>query len=350
MNWRNPCIPLGIAALIFAGAPFSVSGAEVNVKGKVSAAPGERHVGLKLGNDGIEVNIDGKLFTVYRFDEQGTPVFYPVIGPNGENITRHYPMVEGVADELKDHPHHRSIWFGHHDVNGYNLWALGTSKDGGVTKHRKVRHMRSGAGDEAAVLIVENDWIGGGEMICSDEREYRFCALGNGEVLLDYIVTVKADQEKAVRFGNQKDGIMAMRVAPWMRLEDREGNRWTGSIVNSEGAEGKEAWGKRADWIDYFGTAPDGKVYGIAIFDHPENLRHPTWWHARHYGLCSANPFGQGSFEKGTAAPDAGSYTIKEGDELRLHYRFYIHRGDTREAKVGEYYERFAKEASRAKD
>ncbi|MEZ5433878.1 MAG: hypothetical protein R3F31_22470 [Verrucomicrobiales bacterium] len=25
--------------------------------------------------------------------------------------------------------------------------------------------------------------------------------------------------------------------------------------------------------------------------------RHPTWWHARTYGLCAANSWGQHSFE-----------------------------------------------------
>jgi len=31
-------------------------------------------------------------------------------------------------------------------------------------------------------------------------------------------------------------------------------------------------------------------------FDNPKNLRHPTYWHARHYGLLAANPFGLGEF------------------------------------------------------
>jgi methane monooxygenase PmoA-like len=63
-------------------------------------------------------------------------------------------------------------------------------------------------------------------------------------------------------------------------------------MVNSEGSVGeKSVWGKRADWVDFYGTIA-GEDVGIANFDNPNNLRHPTYWHARHYGLLAANPFG----------------------------------------------------------
>ncbi len=301
------------------------------------------HVGLALKGDGIEVKIDGKLFTAYRFDELGTPIFYPVIGPFGRSMTRHYPMKKGVPGELTDHEHHRSIWFGHRDVNGHSFWSV--ARDPGVTVHRAVRKMVSGGGGRAALIAVENDLVSAaGAAVCSEAREYRIRGLGRGEVLLDYIVTIKADKGTEVRFGNQKDGIMAIRVAPWLRFEDRKGVRGTGEILNSEGLEGKEAWGQRADWVDYYGTDPDGNVCGVALFDHPENLRHPTWWHARSYGLLTANPFGQGDFEKGKAPEEAGNYTVKEGDELRLWYRFYFHRGDAKEAQVVARYREFAGE------
>jgi hypothetical protein len=87
---------------------------------------------------------------------------------------------------------------------------------------------------------------------------------------------------------------------------NKKGNyEGTGTIVNAEGIRdtnsiGKkndQTWGKRSNWVDYF-AKKDGKVYGIAIFDHPKNPRHPTWWHVRSYALFAANPFGQHDFEK----------------------------------------------------
>ena len=32
----------------------------------------------------------------------------------------------------------------------------------------------------------------------------------------------------------------------------------------------------------------NGKEYGVAVFDHPQNPRHPTRWHVREYGLLAA--------------------------------------------------------------
>ena len=57
--------------------------------------------------DRVRVEIEGRLFTEWRFKDWMAPYFYPVIGPNGESITRHYPMKAGVKGESQDHAHHR---------------------------------------------------------------------------------------------------------------------------------------------------------------------------------------------------------------------------------------------------
>jgi hypothetical protein len=116
----------------------------------------------------------------------------------------------------------------------------------------------------------------------------------------------------------------------------------TGHILTAAGARDADAWGKRADWCDYYATK-DGKTYGIAIFDHPQNVRHPTWWMARDYGLFNANPFGQSEFEPEKKLPkNAGDCTIPAGGSLTLRYRFYFHEGDPETAKVGARYADFA--------
>ena len=102
-----------------------------------------------------------------------------------------------------------------------------------------------------------------------------------------------------------------------------------------------DAWGKRADWCDYF--APyNGKTYGVAIFDHPQNLRHPTWWMARDYGLFAANPFGQHDYENLKDQPHIGDYTIPAGGSLTMRYRFYFHEGDPEAAQVAARYADYA--------
>ena len=39
-------------------------------------------------------------------------------------------------------------------------------------------------------------------------------------------------------------------------------------------ARGCALWGKRSRWVAYHGPI-DGQEVGVAIFDHPENPRHP---------------------------------------------------------------------------
>ena len=79
------------------------------------------------------------------------------------------------------------------------------------------------------------------------------------------------------------------------------------------------------------------------MMDHPSNLRHPSWWHARDYGLFAVNPFGQSKFEK-EAPKDAGDYAIKSGESVTLTYRVMIDAGKPETAALGESYKAFATE------
>ena len=136
---------------------------------------------------------------------------------------------------------------------------------------------------------------------------------------------------------------MALRLAETMRLKPNKENAGTpgGHIVNSEGVRDNATWGKRAAWCDYFGPV-DGKTVGVAIFDHPQNPRHPTWWHVRDYGLFAANPFGQHDFEK-LSDKNAGNLVVPAGKSITFRYRFYFHEGDEQQAKVAERYQEYTK-------
>ena len=102
----------------------------------------------------------------------------------------------------------------------------------------------------------------------------------------------------------------------------------------------KEVWGKRAKWVDYWGPINE-KVVGIALFDHPSNPRHPTWWHARYYGLVTANPFGAHAFEK--KPEGTGDMRIPSGESVMFRYRFLFHTGDFKQANIAGEFESFAK-------
>ena len=77
---------------------------------------------------------------------------------------------------------------------------------------------------------------------------------------------------------------------------------------------------------------------GIAIFDHPDNPRHPTTWHARDYGLIAANPFGKKYFKAGE-----GALTLEKGKTVTFFYRFFFHEGSNEKIDIPAHYETWSK-------
>jgi hypothetical protein len=146
---------------------------------------------------------------------------------------------------------------------------------------------------------------------------------------------------------------MAVRVAESMRVygKDKPGAGRiamnTGVFDDGNTASGARAakhedntWGKRAAWCDYSGPV-NGKTVGIAIFDSPQNPRHPTWWHVRDYGLFAANPFGAHYFEK--KAVREGDLKVPAGKSITFRYRLVLHEGNEKEANIAALYDKFCK-------
>lgn len=303
--------------------------------------------GVKVADDGkgtVRVEINGQLFTEYHYTGARRPYFYPVIGATGTGMTRNWPLKE-VGGEETDHPHHKGLWFGHRHVNGIGFWE-DSGKPGtklGKIVHDSFTELKSGR-DQAAIR-AKNKWVAddGGEVICTDERTMRFYNSKQGR-LLDFDITITAGKKDVV-FGDDKDGAMAIRVAETMRLEkpkqkgEKKAPAGEGHIVMSNGKRDAEAWGTRAEWCDFFGPV-EGKTVGVAMFDHPTNPRHPTWWHARSYGLFAANAFGQAQFEK-LENKNAGEFKIEAGKSVTFRYRFYFHEGDEQQAKVADHYKEY---------
>ncbi len=281
-------------------------------------------------DDKVNVEINGELFTEYRFKDAKRPYFYPVIGPNGENITRHWPMKEG-ENEQKDHPHHKSLWFTHGAINGHDFWTDG-DRNGNIV-HDKFLKIESGP--DAGIIQSQNKYVAAdGTLVCTDTRTHKFYNTKEGQIM-DFEITIHASEGQVV-LGDTKEGSMALRLAPTLRLRGSVGK---GHIVNSEGVRDNETWGKRAAWCDYYGPLK-GETVGVAVFDHPQNPKHPTWWHVRDYGLFAANPFGVHDFERKPRG--TGDIKIEAGENLTFRYRLYFHKGDTEQAKVADYYQQYA--------
>jgi hypothetical protein len=89
--------------------------------------------------------------------------------------------------------------------------------------------------------------------------------------------------------------------------------------------------------MDYSGPVAVGRgqdrrplVEGITYFDHPSNLRHPTYWHVREDGWMGASFCMQ------------EGYTIERAAPLTLRYLLHAHRGGYEHARAEKVHQGFS--------
>jgi hypothetical protein len=307
------------------------------VCGSLSLA-GAASVELRREQDRIDIVIGGQPFATYYIgNASAKPYLFNLRSAQGTVVTRGFPMVD-ISGEDHDEPHQRAMYFAHGDINGYDFWGEAEfsrwsrhpASSFGRTVFRKFDEIRGAA--ESGAIKAEFDLVTSkGEKIGAETQVYSF--RGNERVrIIDCEFTIHTDHGP-VKIGDTKEGTFAIRLVK--ALEPPKGH-----MVNSQGATGEKGiWGRRASWVDYYGNVA-GESVGVAVFDNPENLRHPTYWHARQYGLLSANPFGLREFLH--SRKEDGSYVIEAGGLLTVRYRVFIHHGDFREAGVAEAYKQYA--------
>ncbi|MGH9658516.1 MAG: PmoA family protein [Bryobacteraceae bacterium] len=290
----------------------------------------------------LDVSIDGKPFTTfYTGTEAPKPYLHPLRAASGKIVTRGYPM-ETVDGESKDHPHHRGLWFTHGDVNGFDFWANEPSQ--ASAKKGKVALKKMGkvsSGSKSGSIAATFDWLDPqGKPLLAESRVMVFPSDARLRIV-DLDITLTA--QETVKFGDTKEGTFAIRLAGGLEEPERRSlpsPPRTGRMVDAEGRSGeKSVWGKRSPWVDYAGEL-DGEKLGVAIFDHPSNPKHPTYWHSRSYGLFAANIFGEHDFYADKTRD--GGVTLEKGKSLRFRYRVVIHPGDAAGAAIGALYRAWA--------
>lgn len=286
---------------------------------------------IEKQDDGLTVKLDGQLVTRYVTKSGAKPILFPLVSPTGKELTRGWPMRDALEFEAKDHPHHRSLWLTHGNVNGVDFWS--ESGKNGTIVHREFVKAEGG---DTATIVSQNDWLApDGKKVCEDERTIRIGGDNNAR-WIDFDTTIKAS-EGPLTFGETKEGAFGVRVWETMKLTAKKG----GHIVNSEGLKDKETWSKPAAWVDYHGPV-DGETLGIAILNHPQSFRFPTTWHVRDYGLFAANPFGGKDFSA-DAAKKYGEHKLEPGESITLRYRVILHKGDEKEGKIAEAFADYSK-------
>jgi hypothetical protein len=307
----------------------------------------------------IDVMIGGKLFTSYCWpDSVYKPVLYPVNTSAGTEITRGYPLKPRTG-ESNDHRHHVGIWLNYGNVNGLDFWGNGSTgkwgPNSGEIKHLNVENLSGGKGEGS--MITYESWIDSiGNELLSERTEYHFIAKGSVRII-DRITTLTATG-KTVIFKDTKEGMFGIRVATQLQLPAKEdiilkeakggttttvkpsaNKDITGNYRSSEGITGEAVWSTRAKWMDLYGSIGNEKI-SLVVCDHPKNQSYPTYWHARGYGLFSANPLGASDFTQGK---EVLNFTIPAGKSATFRYRVIVSSGaDLTDAEINSYAEDFA--------
>jgi hypothetical protein len=318
-------------------------------------------------NDGdLRVYVDSDFFAEYHGDWKGTPIVWPICGPNKCLVTRAWPMIDDVdvlgekdptmraiyenaiiseRNGVKDHPHHRSLWFNHGDVNNADFWG------GTPSTIRQTRLISADEVGKTVKIVTENKWRHAKLQrdICKDVRTLVFGALPEFSNVwyIDFSIEIIALEDNVV-FGDTKEGSFGIRVpSPTALTSKKISSNWGGSILDDLGNKDGETWGKRANWVNYTGPVEkflegdeltkefqkDDKSgdfpldrMGVAVLNGPNSLDMTPWRHVRDYGLFASNPFGQHDFEPKTPKAD-GSRKLNQDESMSFNFRVLFHDG-----------------------
>jgi len=245
------------------------------------------------------------------------PFLYPVNGPDGAGLTE----FGKPHDPTGSHAHHYSLWVAHASVNGQDFWS---ERRGGFIAHEALELLEDGP--VFCRLVQKTRWTATlgppAKAVLNGRRTLTFYRAEPDFRLIDVELEFAPPGVEPVLLGQTNFGFLAVRVAQSMTVFDGGGE-----IRNSVGDRNEQgAHEKQADWIDQSGPVAEGLWGGIAIFDHPDNPRHPTHWHCRNDGWA------------GAAFNLKQEYQIEPSRPLRLQYRLCLHRDDAGRADVAQRY------------
>jgi hypothetical protein len=293
----------------------------------------------------VDVFIDGDVFTSYIYPgELAKPVLFPVRSAKGTVITRGYPLKPREGERI-DHPHQVGVWFAFEDVNGSNFWK---GIDARIL-HRGVK--RAESREALGVLEIAADWQikaedGTWHTLLQEKTIFEFSGDENTRTIER--ITQLTAQEDEIIFTDIKDGLLGIRLARELELPSDEAHILiaadgepgeepvldtegiNGRYLNSEGIEGYEVWGKRADWVRLSSRIDDEEI-AVTVFDHPGNFGFPSYWHARDYGLLAVNNLGARAFDENA---EAVSVRLQPGESTTFRHRIYITSGELVDARA----------------
>lgn len=302
----------------------------------------------------VDVTVEGRLFTSYRWDDRiFRPVLYPIFSSGGSFVTRGFPF-ETRDGETIDHPHQVGASLSYGNVNGIDFWNSSTFRTAEEMKRMgRIRHLAI-VSIKKGYLVTTAAWIGpNGSTMLGERTQYKFRAAGTRR-WIDRETTLTALED--VTLGDSKEGMFALHLPSELEQSDQTKVKVTtkdgvisvrgasdilsGVFTNSAGLTGEDMiWGTVGKWAAVSGRIASETVT-VGMFDHPTNPNFPSRMMVRGYGLLALNPFGQKQFD---AKLSERKYTLTRGETVTFRYRLIIVSGEFAATAIEEEYKKFAK-------
>ncbi|RYG69610.1 hypothetical protein EON80_09490 [bacterium] len=249
----------------------------------------------------LQLQLPGEAEPRWRYPYGGKPkpFFHPLRTPAGHCVTLYEPH---------DHVWHRGLWFTIKYINGENFWEervpFGTQQievpptvihgiDGGIKWDSEISWERP---DDAGEVFVEH-------------RQICYRAIESSAYVLDWDIELTAQSDLLL------DRTPFTTWGGYGGLTLRGNRNWQETrLLFSDGSTSDRPTGILAQWCDLSGKFDGGEDQsgGIAIFDHPENLRAPSPW----YGGTGSGHYFNAAF--------LFHKPLQVAAEQQLHFRYRV--------------------------
>ncbi|MDQ4075446.1 MAG: PmoA family protein, partial [Chloroflexota bacterium] len=238
----------------------------------------------------------------YTYSGKPKPFFHPLHTPAGFCVSLFEPY---------DHIWHRGLWFTIKFINGENFWE--ETGDFGIQRTLlppTVTH----AADGSIAWTHEQLWErpNGTGSAFAETRRIAHRPLDDESYALDWDIALTAQADLLL------DRTPFTTWGGYSGLTLRGNRNWQNTrILFPDGSTSDRPTGVAALWSDLSGTFDGGyqQEGGLALFDHPDNVRHPSPW----YGATGAGHYLNAAFLFHEPLH------LSQGETLRLRYRALIH-------------------------